>query len=101
MRIVTRLCLNRLRTLARHREEYVGERLPEPLLTSPDVAEDGELTESVSIAMRAVLETLTAWHSRVTGAIFPSTSRRRVTPQPELSESCSRSRYAGAGRSHE
>jgi RNA polymerase sigma-70 factor (ECF subfamily) len=58
VRIVTRLCLNRLRTLARQREEYVGEWLPEPLLTSPDVAEDVELAESVSIAMLAVLETL-------------------------------------------
>jgi RNA polymerase sigma-70 factor (ECF subfamily) len=58
VRIVTRLCLNRLRTLARQREEYVGEWLPEPVLTSPDVAEDFELAESVSIAMLAVLETL-------------------------------------------
>jgi RNA polymerase sigma-70 factor (ECF subfamily) len=36
----------------------VGEWLPEPLLTSPDVAEDVELAESVSIAMLTVLETL-------------------------------------------
>ncbi|WP_328347958.1 sigma factor [Micromonospora sp. NBC_00421] len=33
VRIVTRQALNRLRTLARRREEYVGEWLPEPLLT--------------------------------------------------------------------
>jgi RNA polymerase sigma-70 factor (TIGR02957 family) len=59
VRIVTRLALNRLRTLARRREEYVGEWLPEPLLTTPDVAEDLELAESVSLAMLAVLETLT------------------------------------------
>ncbi|NCL73777.1 ECF RNA polymerase sigma factor SigJ [Rhodococcus sp. YH1] len=58
VRIVTRLALNRLRALARQREEYVGEWLPEPLLTSPDVAEDAELAESVSIAMLTVLETL-------------------------------------------
>jgi RNA polymerase sigma factor (sigma-70 family) len=58
VRIVTRLALNRLRTLARRREEYVGEWLPEPLLTSPDVAEDVEFAESVSIAMLTVLETL-------------------------------------------
>jgi RNA polymerase sigma-70 factor (ECF subfamily) len=58
VRIVTRLCLNRLRTLARQRVDYVGEWLPEPLLTSPDVADDVELAESVSIAMLAVLETL-------------------------------------------
>ena len=58
LRIVTRQALNRLRTVARRREDYVGEWLPEPLLTSPDVAEDVELAESVSIAMLTVLETL-------------------------------------------
>src|SRR6266568_2896742 len=58
VRMVTRLALNRLRALARQREEYVGEWLPEPLLTSPDVAEDAELAENVSIAMLTVLETL-------------------------------------------
>ena len=58
VRIVTRQALNRLRTLVRRREEYVGEWLPEPLLTGPDVAEDVELAESVSIAMLTVLETL-------------------------------------------
>ena len=59
VRIVTRQALNRLRTVARRREDYVGEWLPEPLLTSPDVADDVELAESVSIAMLTVLETLT------------------------------------------
>jgi RNA polymerase sigma-70 factor (ECF subfamily) len=59
VRIVTRQALNRLRTLARRREDYVGEWLPEPLLTTPDVAEDVELAESVSLAMLTVLETLT------------------------------------------
>lgn len=58
VRIVTRQALNRLRSVSRRREEYVGEWLPEPLLTSPDVAEDVELAESVSIAMLTVLETL-------------------------------------------
>jgi RNA polymerase sigma-70 factor (ECF subfamily) len=58
VQIVTRQALNRRRTLARQREDYIGEWLPEPLLTSPDVAEDVELAESVSIAMLAVLETL-------------------------------------------
>ncbi|MGW1270614.1 RNA polymerase sigma-70 factor [Streptomyces sp. NPDC002491] len=58
VRVVTRQALNRLRSLSRSREEYVGEWLPEPVLTSPDVAEDVELAESVSIAMLTVLETL-------------------------------------------
>src|SRR3954462_890307 len=58
VRIVSRLALNRLRTLARRKEEYVGEWLPEPLLTTPDVAEDVELADSLSMAMLTVLETL-------------------------------------------
>ncbi|MEV1142130.1 hypothetical protein [Micromonospora sp. NPDC049799] len=45
---MTRLCLDRPRTLAQQREEYVGEWLPEPLLTSPDVAEDIEFAESAA-----------------------------------------------------
>jgi RNA polymerase sigma-70 factor (ECF subfamily) len=58
VRIVTRKALDRLRSNARRREDYVGEWLPEPMLTAPDVAEDVELAESVSIAMLTVLETL-------------------------------------------
>ena len=58
VRIVTRQSLNRLRSLARRREDYVGEWLPEPVLTGPDVAADVELADSVSIAMLTVLETL-------------------------------------------
>ncbi|WP_282786170.1 RNA polymerase sigma-70 factor [Nocardia sp. CC201C] len=58
VRITTRQALTRLRTLGRRRESYVGPWLPEPLLTSPDVAEDVELAESVSMAMLLVLETL-------------------------------------------
>ncbi|GGR91437.1 hypothetical protein GCM10010236_52570 [Streptomyces eurythermus] len=59
VRITTRQALARLRTLARRKESYVGPWLPEPLLTAPDVAEDVELADSVSMAMLLVLETLT------------------------------------------
>jgi RNA polymerase sigma-70 factor (ECF subfamily) len=59
VRITTRQALSRLRTLGRRRESYVGPWLPEPLLTTPDVAEDVELADSVSMAMLLVLETLT------------------------------------------
>ncbi|MGV9506973.1 RNA polymerase sigma-70 factor [Streptomyces tendae] len=58
VRITTRQALNRLRTLGRRKESYVGSWLPEPLLTTPDVAEDVELADSVSMAMMLVLETL-------------------------------------------
>ena len=56
--IATRLSLNRLRTLSRRREDYVGPWLPEPLLTVPDVADDVVLAESVSLALMVVLESL-------------------------------------------
>jgi RNA polymerase sigma-70 factor (ECF subfamily) len=59
VRITTRQALVRLRTLRRRKESYVGSWLPEPLLTAPDVAEDVELADSVSMAMLLVLETLT------------------------------------------
>ncbi|MFD1931276.1 MULTISPECIES: RNA polymerase sigma-70 factor [Nonomuraea] len=59
VRITTRQALGRLRTLGRRKESYVGPWLPEPLLTAPDVAEDVELADSVSMAMLVVLETLT------------------------------------------
>jgi RNA polymerase sigma-70 factor (TIGR02957 family) len=58
VRITTRQSLSRLRTMRRRKEAYVGPWLPEPLLTAPDVAEDVELAESVSMAMMLVLETL-------------------------------------------
>jgi RNA polymerase sigma-70 factor (TIGR02957 family) len=58
VRIVTRQALNRLRTVTRRREDYPGEWLPEPLLTAPDLADDIELAENISIALLTVLETL-------------------------------------------
>jgi RNA polymerase sigma-70 factor (ECF subfamily) len=58
VRIVTRQALDRLRAVGRRRELYFGPWLPEPLLTAPDVADDVELADSVSMAMLLVLETL-------------------------------------------
>ncbi|MFI6314681.1 RNA polymerase sigma-70 factor [Nocardia fusca] len=58
VRITTRQALNRLRTMKRRRESYVGPWLPEPLVTAPDVADDVELAESMSTALMLVLETL-------------------------------------------
>lgn len=58
VRITTRQSLNRLRAMNRRKETYVGPWLPEPMLTTPDVAADVELAESVSMALLLVLETL-------------------------------------------
>jgi RNA polymerase sigma-70 factor (ECF subfamily) len=58
VRTVTRLAIDRLRRIQARRETYVGPWLPEPLLTSPDPADDTDRAESVSMAMLVVLETL-------------------------------------------
>jgi hypothetical protein len=55
---VTNLSLNRLQSARAQRESYVGPWLPEPLLTSPDVADEAEVADSVSMALLVVLETL-------------------------------------------
>ncbi|MEU2258315.1 RNA polymerase sigma-70 factor [Nocardia xishanensis] len=59
VRTVTNLSLNRLTSARATRETYVGPWLPEPLLTTPDLAQDAELADTVSTAMLVVLETLT------------------------------------------
>uniref|UniRef100_A0AAU2A1F9 RNA polymerase sigma-70 factor n=1 Tax=Streptomyces sp. NBC_00093 TaxID=2975649 RepID=A0AAU2A1F9_9ACTN len=66
VRTVTNLSLNRLTSARATRETYVGPWLPEPLLTSPDIAVETELADSVSTAMLVVLETL----SPVERAVF-------------------------------
>lgn len=60
-RVITNTSLNRLRSVRARREAYAGPWLPEPLLTqaSPDSSGRAELTESVSLAMLVVLESLT------------------------------------------
>ncbi|MBB5867165.1 RNA polymerase sigma-70 factor (ECF subfamily) [Allocatelliglobosispora scoriae] len=58
VKTVTNLALNQLTSARARRESYVGPWLPEPLLTSPDTAEEVEMAESVSMAMLVVLETL-------------------------------------------
>jgi RNA polymerase sigma factor (sigma-70 family) len=57
-RIVSNLSMERLRSTRRQRESYVGPWLPEPILTTPDTADDVATAESVSMAMLVVLETL-------------------------------------------
>jgi RNA polymerase sigma-70 factor, ECF subfamily len=59
--IVTRLCLDHLRSARVQREEYVGPWLPEPLVTeqAPDVADTAALHESLSMAFLVLLESLT------------------------------------------
>jgi RNA polymerase sigma-70 factor, ECF subfamily len=58
--IITRLCIDHLRSARVQREQYVGTWLPEPMLTqqSHHPTDLMELAESLSIAFLAVLERL-------------------------------------------
>lgn len=58
----TRLALDRIRTLSRRREEYVGPWLPEPVTvaTDPDPAAASELAESMTLGFLVVLDSLSA-----------------------------------------
>ncbi|WP_129664498.1 RNA polymerase sigma-70 factor [Phytoactinopolyspora endophytica] len=58
--VVTRISIDVLRSARVRREEYVGDWLPEPLLTDPyeDPARSAELADSVSIAALLLLERL-------------------------------------------
>lgn len=56
--IITRLCLDELKSARVQREQYIGSWLPEPLLTE-DAAAPIEQRETVSIAFLVLLEALT------------------------------------------
>jgi RNA polymerase sigma-70 factor (ECF subfamily) len=56
--IISRLCLNQLQSARARREDYVGQWLPEPLITEPDVDRAG-YGESLSMAFLVLLERLT------------------------------------------
>jgi RNA polymerase sigma-70 factor, ECF subfamily len=58
VQVTTRLAIDRLRRAQTRHETYVGEWLPEPVLTEPDVADSVAMSESVSLAMLVVLEAL-------------------------------------------
>jgi RNA polymerase sigma-70 factor (ECF subfamily) len=59
--VVTRISIDVLRSARVRRESYVGQWLPEPLLTDPyaDPARSAELADSVSMAALLLLERLT------------------------------------------
>ena len=58
--ITTRLAINELRSARARREQYVGEWLPEPIITDgeDDPAHQAETADSLSVAMLVVLESL-------------------------------------------
>ncbi len=59
--VVSRLCINYLQSARARREEYVGEWLPEPIVTEPEsqASRIVQVDESVSMALLLLLERLT------------------------------------------
>ena len=89
VRIATRAAIDHLRRAASRRESYVGPWLPEPVLTGPDIANDAALTDSVSMAMLVVLETL----SPLERAVFVLKEAFGFS-YPEIGEALGRSEQA-------
>jgi RNA polymerase sigma-70 factor (ECF subfamily) len=58
--VTTRLAINELRSARARREQYVGEWLPEPILTDgvDDPAQHAEMADSLSLALLVSLESL-------------------------------------------
>jgi RNA polymerase sigma-70 factor (TIGR02957 family) len=58
--VTTRLAINELRSARARRERYVGEWLPEPIITDShdDPAQQAEMADSLSVAMLVLLESL-------------------------------------------
>jgi RNA polymerase sigma-70 factor (TIGR02957 family) len=59
-KVLTNLCLNQLTSARARRETYVGEWLPEPLVsdTSAEPARQAEMADSLSLAFLVLLESL-------------------------------------------
>src|SRR5580704_17005595 len=59
--IISRLCINQLQSARAQREEYVGQWLPEPIVTDPKSDPFGiiRIDESLSMAFLVLLERLT------------------------------------------
>src|SRR5256885_9351649 len=55
--VVTRLSIDQLRSARARRESYVGEWLPEPIVTE-DAASQAEMADSLSLAFLVLLESL-------------------------------------------
>ena len=79
-KVVTRLCIDRLRSARVRREQYVGPWLPEPLLgeQAKEIAGKAELEDSLSMAFLVLLESLTPVEGpcSCSGRSSPTSTRR-------------------------
>lgn len=80
VRVTTRLAIDRLRQVQSRNEAYPGPWLPEPYVTDygatvPDTAERAVLTDTVSLAVLVVMESLSPWNARCSCSGRPSAIR--------------------------
>ena len=115
--IVSRLCINHLQSARVQRETYVGEWLPEPLVTDPgsDVLRIAQVDESVSMAMLLLLERLTPVeravfllgeifeypHAEIAGMLGLSEANcRQLLKRARQHVRMERPRFSASGRQH-
>ena len=115
--IVSRLCINHLQSARMQRETYVGEWLPEPLVTEPgsDVSRIAQVDESVSMAMLLILERLTPVeravfllgeifeypHAEIAGMLGLSEANcRQLLRRARQHVRMERPRFSASGRQH-
>jgi RNA polymerase sigma-70 factor (ECF subfamily) len=115
--VVSRLCINHLQSARVVRETYVGEWLPEPLVTEPgsDVSRIAEVDESVSMAVLLLLERLTPVERAVflLGEVFDYTHEeiarmiglseancRQLLKRARQHVHLDRPRFSASGRQH-
>ena len=115
--IVSRLCINHLQSARVQRETYVGEWLPEPLVTDPgsDLLRIAQVDESVSMAMLLILERLTPVeravfllgeifeypHAEIAGMLGLSEANcRQLLRRARQHVRMERPRFSASGRQH-
>ncbi len=115
--IVSHLCINHLQSARVQRETYVGEWLPEPLVTEPgsDVSRLAQVDESVSMAMLLLLERMTPveravfllgeifdyTHAEIAGMLGISDANcRQLLRRARQHVRMERPRFSASGRQH-
>ncbi len=96
-KVVTNLCLDRLRSARARRERSVGAWLPEPLLDGDPMlgpADTFEQRESVSLAVLTLMERLSPWSgpstscARRSPTATPRSPGSSTSPSPRASSTC-------------
>jgi RNA polymerase sigma-70 factor (ECF subfamily) len=95
--VVTRLCIDQLRSAKARREEYVGPWLPEPLPTEP-APDEAILDESLSMAFLVLLESLTPTERAVFDYDYDEISRLVGKSEETCRQTARRARQSVAAR---